>query len=167
MNAKSPNTPTASTGLAPATTHNRSASLLATQLIVSAYAFLYAYTGINKLLKLSRFTESIAGSGLPDKLARLIGWGIPVLELLLACMLIIPKKQIQQLGLCISTALMGLFTVYIIANLIAVEDLMCSCGGAIESMSWKEHLAFNLCWMAAGIYALRQSKNKKQINYTS
>ena len=126
--------------------------------IVYGYAFLYMYTGYDKLHDIERFIKGISKISGIGQYAELIGWGIPLIEILLAIMLIVPRVKTQRWALWGSVILMGIFCAYISYMLIFVENRMCNCGGIIESMGWKTHLIFNIFWLATGIYTLKNSQ---------
>lgn len=123
------------------------------------YAFLYMYTGYGKLMEVDVFIQGIHSIPYIGRFAELIGWGIPLSEILLAIALFIPS--LQRAALYVSTLLMGVFTLYLAVMLIFAEEKMCHCGGVIESLGWTEHLIFNLILLTAGIWALIQTKIKK------
>lgn len=131
-------------------------------IILYAYAFLFMYTGVDKVQNTERFINGIKKIPLVGPYAELIGWGIPILEILLAIMMIIPFIKTQRWALWTSTGLMGIFCIYVGMVVFFVENNPCNCGGVIESMGWKAHLIFNIIWLAAGIDALRKN-NKLQI----
>src|SRR5690606_33350479 len=91
-----------------------------------------------------------------------IGWGIPLLEITLALLLILPRTQ--ALALKLSVGLMGIFTLYLAWMLLFVEKSMCHCGGVIQSMGWVEHLVFNLAWLVLGLWAIRKQQNNRLFN---
>lgn len=124
--------------------------------VIYGYAFLYMYTGYNKLKQVGVFIEGNTYIPYLGKYAKLIGWGIPILELLFASALIIPWLQKQALKG--ATLLMGVFTLYLLVMVSFVKDKLCKCGGVIESMSWTEHMLFSLMWLEAGIWAIYRMK---------
>gem|GEM_PF-286274 len=127
-------------------------------LIIYSYAFLYMYTG---WAKFNNMTAFIRGNGKIPHLgpyAKLIGYGIPSLEIVLAILLIVPVYQIKRFALWTSTSLMAIFTIYLSLMVQFVEKKLCHCGGVIESMGWKTHIAFNIIWLIAGLYALKRTK---------
>jgi len=128
------------------------------QFIIYSYAFLYMYTGYDKLLNIDSFIKGNSKIPYLGQYAKLIGWGIPILEILLAILLILPFPKIKLTVLWASVVLMGVFTLYLALMLAFVEDKLCHCGGVIASMSWSTHLLFNLCWIVAGIYAIKRLK---------
>src|SRR5690606_13932211 len=58
------------------------------KIIVYAYAFLYMYTGYDKLYHLEIFIDGNKKIPLIGQYAELIGRGIPILEILLAILLV-------------------------------------------------------------------------------
>lgn len=131
--------------------------------ILYSYAFLYMYTGYDKLQSMGSFTKGIKSIPYLGQYAVYIGWSVPILEMLLAVLLIFPFIKLQRMALWASVVLMGVFTVYLFLMMQFVPGRLCYCGGVIESMSWITHLIFNLVWLGAGIYALRKLIiNKKQ-----
>ena len=117
-----------------------------------AFIFLYCYTGFDKLIHLEKFSKGISKIPYVGGMAVWIGWGVPLVELLISVLLIIPKSN--KLGLQLATGLMGLFTLYLGLMMAFVEKRLCHCGGVIESMGWVEHLLFNLLFVGLGGWAL-------------
>lgn len=124
--------------------------------ILYSYAFLYMYTGYDKLTHLKTFIKGNKSLPYVGEYAVYIGWGIPLLEILLAVLLILPFITLQRIALSASVVLMGIFTLFLSLMMQFVPDRLCQCGGVIESMGWTTHLIFNLVWLVAGIYALRK-----------
>ncbi len=125
-------------------------------IIVYGYAFLYMYTGYDKLKHVETFIKGNRKMPLIGQYAELIGWGIPKLEILLAVVLVLPFLKLKKIALCTSVVLMGIFTLYLATMLIFVPDRLCHCGGVIKSMGWFTHLIFNLLWLGAGIFAIKK-----------
>lgn len=128
------------------------------ELIAYGYAFLYMFTGYDKLHNVETFIDGNSKIPLVGHYAELIGWGIPTLEILLAVLLVLPFLKLKRIVLWASVVLMGIFTLYLAMMLAFVPDRLCHCGGVIESMSWITHLIFNLVWLGAGIFAIRTLK---------
>lgn len=127
-------------------------------LTIYGYAFMYFYTGIAKLLNIKEFIRGNRKIPFIGQYAEQIGWGISILEIVLAVLLVIPLYKIKRYALLSSTLLMGIFALYLVLMVKYVEDKLCHCGGVIESMSWKTHIVFNLVWFIAGIYSLKKTK---------
>lgn len=135
--------------------------------ITYGYAFLYMYTGYDKLRHVEVFIKGNSKIPLIGQYAELIGWGIPLLEILLAVLLVFTFGKTQQIALRVSVIMMGIFALYLIVMLLFVPKRLCHCGGVIESMSWGTHLIFNLIWLGAGIFAIKKLNNYKRLNLMS
>lgn len=121
--------------------------------------FLFLYTACSKIRDHSRFLNGLHRVEFIGKFAGYIAWFVPVAEILVAVLLLIPKTC--KWGLYAFAGLMTLFTNYILAMLLWAQKLPCHCGGAIEKLSWTEHVWFNLAFIAIAILAILLSKNKK------
>lgn len=141
----------------------KKASKILFRVSVYGYACLYMYTGVDKLINIERFTKGLNKVPYLQNYASAIGLGIPILEIFLALMLIIPGR-IQQISLWCSTMLMIAFTSFIFWMMKYHPNQMCHCGKAIEKMGWDAHLVFNLIWLTLGVYAIRY--NHKLIHKT-
>ncbi|WET68772.1 MauE/DoxX family redox-associated membrane protein [Sphingobacterium sp.] len=126
--------------------------------IIYGYAFMYMYTGWAKFMNLSAFIRGNSKIPYLGQYAKLIGYGIPTLELMLAILLIVPFYAVKRFALWTSTLLMGVFTLYLSLMVRFADKKLCHCGGVIESMGWKTHIVFNLIWLIAGIFALIKTK---------
>lgn len=107
---------------------------------------LFLYAAISKFLDFTSFHSALFNSPIfkntsaPDVLA----WGIPLIELLVVILLLIP--DMKRSGLFLAAILMTLFTVYIGGLLFFSKELPCSCGGIISSLTWQQHLIFNIAF---------------------
>ncbi|WP_411973699.1 MauE/DoxX family redox-associated membrane protein [Sphingobacterium sp. Lzh-3] len=122
--------------------------------IIYGYAFLYMYTGWAKFMNMATFIRGNSKIPYLGAYAKLIGYGIPTLEIVLAILLIVPVYRIKRSALWASNLLMGVFTLYLSLMVRFADKKLCHCGGVIESMGWKTHIVFNLIWLIAGIFAL-------------
>lgn len=104
---------------------------------------LFLYTGVNKLLEMKKFIFQMRLVPLPllQKVAPLIGWAIPILEILIV--LLLSWERTRKTGLYSSLLLMLSFEVYISWMKYSDLDLPCTCGGIISQMSWTTHFIFN------------------------
>ena len=130
---------------------------------VYGYACLYMFTGVGKLINIESFTKGLHKTPYIQQHASLMGLCVPLLEILLALMLIIPGR-IQRIALWVSTLLMLAFTIFIAWMMKYHPNQLCHCGKAIEKMGWHTHLVFNLIWLALGACAIRY--HNKFINKT-
>jgi len=94
--------------------------------------------------------------------SRLLSVGVPVIELCIALLLFIPATA--KAGMTAGVSLLLLFTAYIIYMITTDPNLPCSCGGVIQQLSWKQHIVFNLFFIAAGSLAIwmGRKRNAKQ-----
>jgi hypothetical protein len=121
---------------------------------------LFVYAASSKLFDYNQFSTQLGRSPLIGSYATVIAWMVPAIELIIVAMLTIKPTRIQ--GLYASLILLLIFTLYIAGMLLSGEHLPCSCGGVISALSWKQHLIFNLFFMAlsiAGILLWWKQKN--------
>ncbi|MXN91691.1 hypothetical protein GR160_10680 [Flavobacterium sp. Sd200] len=120
------------------------------------YILLFAYASAAKLLDFENFRVQLGQSPL---LAHFAGWtsvGVPVAELALAVSLSLPRLRL--VGLYLSLGLMALFSAYIYIILHYGSFVPCSCGGILEHLSWNQHLAFNLIFIALAILGILNAR---------
>jgi small-conductance mechanosensitive channel len=126
-------------------------------LIINTVYFLFiamfTYAAVSKWLVFNVFISQINKQPFNDKLTPLLVWGIPTSEIIVSLMMMIDKTR--ELALKIATAMMILFTGYIILiELNLFGKIPCACGGAISELSWTQHLFFNLFFVFAGLLAI-------------
>jgi len=130
--------------------------------VVSAlFILLFIYASLSKVQEYDKFKLDLDKSPLLNSISNLIAVAVPIMELIIAAMLII--KQVQFIALHLAFMLMVAFSAYIMAILNFSPYVPCSCGGILENMSWNQHLAFNLLFvLLAGatilIYLRREKK---------
>jgi hypothetical protein len=129
------------------------------KLISSLLIFLFVYTALSKLAGHNAFIASLKNSPLLNPFAQFLSWSIPVLELFIAALLVIPKTN--RTALQLSSVLLLLFTIYIGYMLRYIPNLPCSCGGVISALTWSQHLAFNIVFLILSVIAFRLSKSIK------
>jgi len=117
---------------------------------------LFLYTAHAKLVDHDRFLNGLKRVHIINGFAVLISVAVPVAEFIVALLLLVPQTARQ--GLYSFIALMSSFTIYIISAMIWEKNLPCHCGGAIERLSWSQHIWFNLAFIAIAIVALRLNK---------
>ena len=120
---------------------NNARSIFSTT-IISLFVFLFAYSGVSKIVQHSVFLSTLRQSPVLNAYAKIISWVLPVMELCVAVLLTI--RKMQRIAMYITLALMLIFSAYITYLLLFVPDLPCSCGGVLESLSWGGHLGLNL-----------------------
>ncbi len=131
------------------------------QSIAALYILLFVYAALSKLIDYDNFHRQLAMSPVLTSHASWLSWLVPVLELLLALLLALPKTR--MLGIYGSLCLMGAFTTYIYLIMNYASHVPCSCGGILEDMGWVEHFYFNLAFMvlASAAVAIGWSCNKE------
>src|SRR6202008_2632470 len=103
---------------------------------------LFAYTSISKFLAYKKFYLVLNKSPLIQNGAGVIAWLLPAAELLIVLLLIVPRYRMT--GLKISLGALLLFTSYLFYMILFAAHFPCNCGGVFSSISWKQHLFFNL-----------------------
>jgi len=124
--------------------------------------FLFAYTAYAKIIDHDRFLHGLTRVHLISGFAVLISFLVPVVEVLVVILLIIPRTL--KIGLSLFTLIMSAFTIYIISAMIWEPKLPCHCGGAIEKLSWGQHIWFNIAFIflaSMGLWLIKSSKTFK------
>jgi len=137
-------------------------SRLAVTIISYSFAILFIYATISKILDFENFQVQIAQSPLLSAYAGMVSYGILVIELLTAGLLLLPKRRIT--GLYAAFALMTAFTAYIYLLLNYSDFIPCSCGGILEKLGWREHLAFNFGCIILAVPALIITEKSRPIS---
>jgi putative oxidoreductase len=132
------------------------------ELLPALLILLFAYTGIMKLINHDNFQGTLSQSDIVGKWSQILGWLIPITELVTAFLLLIPRTKVS--GLVMSIVLMCVFTIYVFYMIEFMPHLPCNCGGVIKAMSWKQHLIFNFCFTVISILSYVISK-KLERNY--
>ena len=134
------------------------------EIICLLYILLFVYAGVSKLLDFENFQIQIGQSPLLSAFAGPVSYGVPISELVLAFLLLLPRYK--KNALYGSFLLMVMFTTYIIIIINFSSFVPCSCGGILEQMSWDEHLLFNLVFVLFAIIGLSLlSKSKFVFGY--
>lgn len=121
--------------------------------------FLFLYTGYSKFADHERFYKGLSRLPLIGPIADVVSWLIPVTEIIIAVLLMIPRTI--KLGLYSFTTLMIIFTGYIASLMFLGSKLPCICGGVIETLNWTQHAWFNLVFIILGITAILIIKTNK------
>lgn len=119
------------------------------------YILLFVYAAISKLLDFENFQVQLGQSPLVSSFAGIVSWAVPIIELLIAGLLLFSSTRF--LAMWAAFSLMTVFTAYIFIILNYSPFVPCSCGGILEKMGWQEHFIFNFVFMilaAAGILIL-------------
>ena len=125
------------------------------EIICLLYLLLFVYAAVSKLLDFENFQVQLGQSPLLSAFAGWVSYGVLIVELSIALLLLVPRFRL--VGLFAAFSLMVMFTTYIIIILNFSSFVPCSCGGILEKMGWTEHLIFNIVFVllaAVGILLL-------------
>jgi len=129
------------------------------RLICAALILLFFYTAIAKLSALHRFERELSNQALPLWSVPALLWLIPMTELAVVILLLVPRFRLP--GLYASALLMLVFTAYIALVLLGVFDRVpCSCGGVLKNMGFKAHFVFNLFFLLLSFTGIRLLKSE-------
>ena len=129
------------------------------EVISSLLILLFLYTSLSKWLNFTEFTGDMNNQPFPNWMTPWLVWSIPIIEILIVIGLIIDRTRTA--AFYSSLILMSAFTIYTIVVLLhAFDYIPCSCGGVIKSLTWTQHLFFNLFFAGislAGILLRRKT----------
>lgn len=137
---------------------------LVTEIVCFMFSLLFLYTGISKIIDHDSFTRQIRYSPLLNTLD--IGdfwvektvWMLSIIEISIALLLMVNVRR--KFALSLGTGMMIMFTLYIGYIVTIAPFIPCSCGGVLESLSWSQHLYFNMSFIVMGIVAILLSSTK-------
>src|ERR1700722_4222524 len=136
--------------------------------IAALLILLFLYASVSKFLDFKRFIDEMNNQPLPNSWTPFLVWGIPFLEIVISAALLFEYTRL--LAFYASFVLMTLFTIYAIMILAHFFPYVpCSCGGVIRKLTWPQHLALNLFYVALSVLGLilQRSKNIKSIFITN
>lgn len=119
--------------------------------------FLWTYTALSKLTSLDIAVSFLLNSPFAA-VAHQLAILLPVTELFLALLLLVPRTRL--FGLTLSAMLLVAFTCYIIYMLGFYPKRPCNCGGVIAALSWTQHIFFNLFFIAITILSIKWYHHK-------
>lgn len=135
------------------------------KIIEPAFSFLlitlWIYAAVEKLLQLETFRIRLSQFPFISEYAELLAWLVPGVEIIIALLFFFPRLKDE--AYLASTALLLVFTVYIVAVLNLSDSIPCSCNGVLPSLSWKEHILFNVGFLVLALAGLVISP--KQFKY--
>lgn len=123
-----------------------------TRIISGLLIFLFVYTGVSKILQFHFFAAQLQLYPLLSKAPVLIAVTVPAGELIVAMLLCANRTMLN--GLYASLVLLLLFTFYLLIMVLTQPGLPCTCGGVISSMSWQQHILFNLLFTGLCVIAI-------------
>lgn len=135
-----------------------------TDLAITIYVILFSYTAGSKFLDMKQFARDMDKQPFNHTITTGLTWGVPIVESLIVLALILPRYRVA--GLKAATGLMVLFTVYVLLIMFRVFDKVpCSCGGVIRTLTWEQHLVFNLFFVVLGIVGLIVGQKKPILKF--
>jgi len=126
------------------------------------YILLFVYAAVSKLLDFENFQVQLGQSPLLSAFASWVSWAVPMIEILIALTLLIPRYRV--VGLFAAFSLMVMFTSYIIIILNFSSFVPCSCGGILEKLGWTEHLVFNSAFVLLALIGILMLTSTKSTN---
>lgn len=125
------------------------------ELISFLLIILWIYAAISKLLQLENFRIRLSQFPFISEYAHQLAWLVPGVEIIIALLFFFPRLKDE--AYLASAALLLVFTAYIIAVLNLSDSIPCSCNGVLPSLSWKEHILFNVGFLLLAIAGLLMS----------
>lgn len=122
------------------------------EIVSLLYVVLFIYAAVSKLIDFENFRVQLGQSPLLSAFATPVAIGVPVMEIMIAVMLLLPKLKLY--GLLSGFTLMVMFTAYIYIILNFSQFIPCSCGGVLEKMTWDQHLVFNIVFVLLASFAI-------------
>lgn len=126
--------------------------------ITYLFVLLFVYTAYHKFDGMRSFIQILSLSPLTGNYSTFLGWTIPLVESLISFLLIIPYTK--RIGLIGSLLLMISFTSFLIYGILSGSELPCKCGGVISTMSWQQHIWFNLGFIILAILGIKLYKTE-------
>lgn len=125
---------------------------------ITVYLFivLFMYTSASKLFTIKAFASTLARSPLIGDLNFALAWMIPVIEIIISILLIIPS--LRKTGLWASFLLLIAFTIYLVYMVFSGIKLPCHCGGVINALTWPQHIWFNISFIVLAVIGLKINK---------
>jgi len=114
-----------------------------------ALIVLWVYAAVSKLFKFALFRFQLNSYPWIRHFGGVLAWGVPLAELAIATLLISGRRR--GVGLYASSILLLIFTGYLLWMINTEKHLPCSCGGVIAQLSWGQHIAFNVFFIAVAI----------------
>lgn len=122
---------------------------------IAQYAFilLWGYAASIKLLNWEQSRREMHLQPFPDWMGDILFWLVPLVELVLVYLLI--HQHTVKRGIQLSVITLSVFTAYLLLAVgKAFGKIPCACGGILSHMGYREHIVFNLLFIAVGIITL-------------
>lgn len=129
-------------------------------LTYSLLILLFSYTAFSKLADVEKFRYALSRSPLLSGSESIVAVLLPLIELFVSGLLYFESSR--QKGFQASLILLLAFTIYLVCMLFTNKNLPCTCGGVIQQLNWREHIALNVFFILLTVTALLfHRKNKK------
>lgn len=129
-------------------THKTAIADLAAYLLLA----LLIYTAASKFFTIDSFASTLAKSPLIGNLNKIAAWSIPISEVAISSLLIVTKTR--KWGLYTALALLVIFTIYLSFMVLSGSKLPCHCGGVVSTLSWKQHIWFNIAFISVAFIGI-------------
>lgn len=103
---------------------------------------LWTYAAVGQVLQGENFRIRMSQFPFIGEYASTLVWLVPGVEIIIVLLFFFPRLKDE--AYLSSFSLLLVFTAYIIAVLNIADSIPCSCNGVIASLSWKEHIIFNV-----------------------
>src|SRR5690554_2917477 len=128
-------------------------------LITLLLLLLWIATGLDKFWDLEGFRQSLLNQPFPNSWAEVLYLALPISELGCAMLLVVgsidnPKtNHLLKWGFALSALLLLGFTLFILFEIVGwYEKRPCGCGSVISSLSWEQHLWFNVGFLLVSLW---------------
>lgn len=125
--------------------------------------FMFLYASFSKYFDWSGFQRAMFNQPFSHGFAWVTIIGVPPIEILTSILLF---KKRRLAGFLLSFLLMLIFTGYIALILLNFyPKVPCSCGGVISSLTWAQHLIFNIFFLLVSFlgWLLEQQVKRQRI----
>jgi uncharacterized membrane protein YphA (DoxX/SURF4 family) len=118
------------------------------------------YTGISKLLTHNSFNLDLINTKIDRVVVPVLSIVVPLVEIFVGLLLL--AGRFRKFALKCSFWLMMAFTLYVGVILAFAESKPCACGGVIRTMSWNQHLWFNIFFTLLAFVGVKLSRNERE-----
>lgn len=135
------------------------------QIVTCLLIMLFVYAAGSKLVDYRNTRIQLGLYPWISHFSNTIAWANPAAELMTALGILIPRTK--KWGFYASLGLLLLYTIYLVSMVSEFTHLQlpCTCGGVISTLTWRQHIFFNLFFISLsiwGIRAIRSETGKKR-----
>ncbi|MDP4264530.1 MAG: hypothetical protein Q8941_18515 [Bacteroidota bacterium] len=133
-------------------------------IICCLFILLFVYTVVSKLPNYNLFKDILSKSPIIGSQAEIVAIVLLIALLWVAILIFFPATRMW--GLYGAAALMIIFTLYFTYMIYFSSKLPDSSGGVFKGLTWSQHLAFNIFFLALSLTAIvlqrRKMHNEKE-----